>query len=258
MFSKNVTEEYVYHFTTREAALEKILYSGKIKLNLLENTNDPREYKDWGITVTGGSDNNLPVWKALHLVNHKRKTQTKVLCLTMDDLKQQRCGLMRRGFASARMWAQYGGQHTGVCLIFDKKGLEEEIRKTVSSTEDCYCGPVKYSDQNFGVEFNFNTMGETEEEVQSGVELYIRSNIPQLFFTKLLDWRDEIEYRTMVYDDGTKPIFVPIANCLKGIMLGSDFPSVYVPLVQQMGKDLGVKIGQISWHEGIPYAHDRG
>ena len=251
LFGKDVTDKYVYHYTKREAAIEKILTAGKIRMNLLENTNDPREYKDWGITVTGGSEDDSPFWQARDLVNHKRKNQTKVFCLTLDD--PRRLGMMRRGFARSRMWAQYGEKHTGMCLVFDKNGLESAIRKIVASADDCYFGPVVYSDQDTSIDFDFNTMGETDDNIQNGVEQYIRSNIQSLFFTKLKDWRDEIEYRAMVYDDRKEAVFVPVVDCLKGIILGADFPQVYVSLVQQMGSEVGAEIAQIGWREGIPY-----
>ena len=252
IFGKNVTDNLVYHYTTRETALEKILPSGKIMLNVLEKTNDPREYIDRGVTVTGGSDDTKPFWKAVALVKENRKDKTKVLCLTMDDTKHQRFGLMRRGFARSRMWAQYGENHAGMCLVFDKKALEAEIEKIAISTEDCYFGPVVYTDQDFGIELNFNTMGETEANIQSGVDLYIRKNIQSLFFTKLLDWRDEMEYRAMVYDDRKEAVFSSITNCLKGIVLGHKFPVADIPLVQEYGRKYGSKVGQLQWPDGIP------
>ena len=252
LFGKNETDNLVCHYTTRETALEKILPTGKIMLNMLGKTNDPREYIDWGVTVTGGSDKMEPFWQAVALVKENRKGKTKVLCLTMDDSKHQRFGLMRRGFARSRMWAQYGGNHAGMCLVFDKKVLEAEIGKTVISTEDCYFGPVVYTDQDFGIELNFDPTRETEADIQRVVDLYIRKNIRSLFFTKHLDWRDEMEYRAMVYDDKKEAVFSSITNCLKGIVLGHKFPAADIPLVQEYGRKYGSKVGQLQWPDGIP------
>ena len=115
LFGKDVSESFVYHYTKRETALEKILPTGKIMLNVLEKTNDPREYLDWGITGVNGSEDMKPFWQALALVNENRKRKTKVLCMTRDDYqKHTRFRLMRRGFARSRMWAQYGEGHKGL------------------------------------------------------------------------------------------------------------------------------------------------
>ena len=252
LFGKDVSENLVYHYTKRETALEKILPTGKIMLNVLEKTNDPREYLDWSITGIGGSDDMKPFWHALALVNENRKQRTKVLCMTLDDMQHRRFGLMRRGFARSRMWAQYGEAHKGMCLIFDKSALEAEMQRVTAVPENCYFGPVQYTDRDFGIEIDFNSMGETEAAVQFGVDSYIRGHIDRLFFTKLLDWRDEMEYRAMIYDDRTSPVFADIKTFLKGIVVGPEFPTVYFPIVQQFGIQYNCQVGQLKWRDGEP------
>lgn len=252
LFGNDVTDNLVYHYTTRETALEKILPSGEIMLNVLEKTNDPREYLNWSVTVVGGSDDMKPFWQTCALVNKNRKHKTKVFCLTLDDLEPKRFGLLRRGFARSRMWAQYGEKHKGMCLVFDKSALEAEIIKTAVSSDNCFCRPVQYTDQDFGIELNFNSMGESESEILHGVDLYIRENVDRLFFTKLHDWRDEMEYRAMIYDERTSPVFAAIGSCLKGIVLGPEFSPVYYPIAKAFGRRYAVDIGVLNWLAGPP------
>lgn len=253
VFGKDVSENLVYHYTKREAALEKILPTGKIMLNVLGKTNDPREYLDWSITVTGGSEDSNPLWQALALVNENRKQKTKVLCMTRDDdEKYTRLGLMRRGFARSRMWAQYGESHRGMCLIFDKSALEAEVQSVTAVPENCYFGPVQYTDKGFGIELDFDLIGKTETTVQCVVDSNIRGHIDRLFFTKLVDWRDEMEYRAMIYDDRTSPVFADIKTFLKGIVVGPEFPAVYFPIVQQFGIHYNCHVGQLKWRDGEP------
>ena len=252
LFGKDVSESFVYHYTKRETALEKILPTGKIMLNVLEKTNDPREYLDWGITGIGGSEDMKPFWQALALVNENRKQKTKVLCMTLDDMQHRRFGLMRRGFARSRMWAQYGEAHTGVCLIFDKSALEAEVKRDTAVPENCYCRPVQYTDQDFGIELDFNLMGETEAAVQCGVDSYIRGHIDLLFFTKLLDWRDEMEYRAMIYDERISPVFADISTFLKGIVVGPEFPDADQAKVREFGRQYHCKVGKLHWRDGEP------
>ena len=40
----------------------------------------------------------------------------------------------------------HGGNHTGVCLLFDKKILEKEIKDRCGPTETLICGKVEYGD----------------------------------------------------------------------------------------------------------------
>ena len=47
-------ETYVYHFTTRETALEFILPSMTIRFNPAKYVNDPREAKTWDFEFGGG------------------------------------------------------------------------------------------------------------------------------------------------------------------------------------------------------------
>lgn len=253
LMGKGVTDKFVYHYTKRETALERILFSGKIMLNQLKNTNDPREYKNWGVTATGGSDDMNPLWQALEFVNSNRQTKTKVLCLTMDELvNNHRVGLFRRGFARSRMWAQYGGENTGVCLIFDKSGLEAAVEKAAAKKDECYFESVAYSDQQGEITLGFDAIGESQEEINRGIDQYIQANYKAQFFTKSLDWRDEVEYRMMVYNNVAEPIFASITDNLECVVLGSDFPTVYVPLVRKLCEKFGAGVAQLHWNAGLP------
>lgn len=259
LFGKGVSENLVYHYTSRETALEKILPTGQIKLNVLEKTNDPREYLNWGITGIGGSDDMEPFFQSWVLVNGRRKKNTKVLCMTVDDLKPQRVGLMRRGFARSRMWAQYGEGHRGLCLIFDKSSLEAELRKMAIDEDSCYFGLVQYSDQDFRIQLDFNSMGETDAAVKRGVDSFIRGNVARLFFTKLTDWRDEMEYRAMIYDERNSPVFADIRTCLKGIVVGPEFPEADQAKVWEFGRQYQCKVGKLQWRDGQPgYVYEWG
>ena len=252
LFGKDVSDRFVYHYTKRDAALEKILPTGKIMLNVLEKTNDPREYLDWSIPDVDGPEDEGAFWRARDLVNKQRKQNTKVLCMTVDDMEHPRLGLLRRGFARSRMWAQYGEGHKGMCLVFDKSALEAEIKSVTTVPGNCFFGQVKYPDRGFGIEYHFDSLGETEAAIMDGVDLFIRDHIDWLFFTKLFDWRDEMEYRAMIYDDRTSPVFADIGSCLKGIVLGPEFPPVYYSIAREFGRQYGVDVGVLNWRMGPP------
>ena len=46
-------DRYVYHYTSRDTALQHILATGKIRLGSLSKTNDPHETKSWRFGIEG-------------------------------------------------------------------------------------------------------------------------------------------------------------------------------------------------------------
>lgn len=255
MFSGQVTDHYLYHYTTLETAIEKILYQGKLRLGLFEQTNDPRESQEWGINTVASNVTNDETNHLLRLVNQNRLKMCKVVCFTKDDLQNRRSGMGRRGFARARMWAQYADKHRGACLIFDAAKLDASIRQTLTPKGKIYQGMVDYTDSMEGVaavsSFNFAVLSQTEirEIIRQHIDHFART----LFFRKNRDWEDETEYRYVLYSDQCEPEFVPVAASLQGMVLGVDFPEVYYPVIAYFRERYALNVGCIRWSNGIPY-----
>ncbi|WP_110954630.1 DUF2971 domain-containing protein [Anaerosinus massiliensis] len=255
MFSKIVTDQYLYHYTTLEIAIEKILYSGKIRFGPFEETNDPRESQDWRIV------------DALHLrlkksgadlissVNEERLKRCKVLCLTQDDRSNCQSGFGCRGFARARMWAQYAGNHRGVCLIFDAKKLDQEIDRALSGKGKVYRGVVTYTNSFHDVReaATFKAEELTKDRMKYIVQKHIDKYANTIFFHKNRDWRDETEYRYVFYSDDIEYQFISLDKILKGIVLGIDFPNVYDPVIGHFKEKYDLEVRYIGWDKGIPY-----
>ena len=164
----------------------------------------------------------------LNDINNIRINRCKVLCLTTDSVDYHRSGYSRRGFTSARMWAQYGGNHRGICFIFDKDCLESVIQRELGAKGRIYSGKVIYSNNSNEVidasTFNLDTVNRdgTENVLSKHIDLHSIT----LFFTKNPDWRDEREYRFVLHGEDKNPEFIPIKDCIKGMVLGTDFPDV--------------------------------
>lgn len=43
-------------------------------------------------------------------------------------------GLHERGFARARMWAQYADNHTGVCMVLRRNAFEDAVMAAARAT----------------------------------------------------------------------------------------------------------------------------
>lgn len=103
----------LFHYTSRGAALEHILPTGRLRFGHLPRTNDPREFAPvWpGIAGFVGEDEGVVskdpfdlIERALELLN----ASVRVLCLTEDQ--PSRHGVQHgygNGPHRARMWAQY-------------------------------------------------------------------------------------------------------------------------------------------------------
>ncbi|MBP2630345.1 MAG: hypothetical protein H6Q70_973 [Firmicutes bacterium] len=255
LFSKEVTEQYLYHYTTLEIAIEKILYAGKLRLSPFEQTNDPRESQGWGLSSKFGSDFYYPLAQFIQLVNEDRLKRCKVLCLTQDDMEHNRLGYGRRGFARARMWAQYASNHRGICLVFDTKQLDIEIKRTLASKGKLYKGVVKYTDSIDEVETasTFKLEELLPEQMETIVKHHIDKYANTMFFSKNRDWQDETEYRYVLYSDDQEYQFIPIDLILRGLVLGVDFPQAYYPVIDYFKNKYCLEVKRMGWYNGIPY-----
>jgi hypothetical protein len=127
-------DEFLYHYTTSEAALGSILPTGQIRLGLIAATNDPREAKEWFFSLRSPTDSPSldEFFEIVKGATLHANESAKVLCLTMDAMRPAPREIFGRGWAHSRMWAQYGGGHSGVCLIFDWRLLEKRLSETLT------------------------------------------------------------------------------------------------------------------------------
>lgn len=121
---QNNSKQYIYHYTTADTAINFILKNGNLRLSPYTNTNDPKETKNWFFSA--GTNENRPLDKysseyLSKIMNPTLKECTRVLCFSKDSplTGNHIEDMPQRGFCKPRMWAQYAGNHTGLCLIFD-------------------------------------------------------------------------------------------------------------------------------------------
>jgi hypothetical protein len=84
---------------------------------------------------------------------------------------------------------------------------------------------------------------------------HIQKFAEHYLFTKLLDYRDEQEFRLAVYRSDLKSVLkfhVAYGNCLKGIVLGFRLNEVYLPLYRNFAKTFGCSLEQMNWYNGNP------
>lgn len=254
----------LFHYTKKDTALEKILFEQKIRLGQLRFTNDPKESKlAIGLSYRIGNKKSQTEWthKAFTEVERVFKEEWNVLCMTknipkrkyQDTNKNYVMMQSRYGFTHPKMWAHYGENHSGICLVFDGKKLNTNIVATLQNRCKIFSGSVNY--KNYGLSHKpLNDSYIDKYGLTEGVRKYFFDNYQKLFLTKHPDWESEAEFRWLIHNPANSPEHVSIEGAIKAVLVGSDFPQVYERIVKELAKDLKISAGRIVWHNGMPSA----
>ncbi len=229
------SHQFVYHYTSRDTAVNHILPSGRLRFNPLSKVNDPREAKQWEpvVTVSSTQPMELDDWKKLeHKISAALRSGAKLACFSLDaDTTMQMDDFnarSKRGYACAPMWHHYANRHDGVCLVFDRALLDAALRDELGTR--LVCGPVEYSDDGWVPRladdpFALNMIsGDTEEDLQKGIEAHLGKQWRGLYFRKLTDWAHEREFRWVHFGNDSESHDVSFGTSLKGIVLGAAIP----------------------------------
>jgi len=254
---------YLYHYTSAKTLVEEILPSSTIKLGPFAETNDPRESKDWIFgfgTNTGWEGMSEEIERSIGQEITTLKETTKVLCLSKDDDRKTGYNtnhLHYWGFCRPRMWAQYGDKHSGVCLVFGRKELEDAIVATLVDKGLLFSGDVVYQDGSYSKAmrnraFILDADLAREKGVKAAVQTHLQRHWKDLFLEKAEDWRDEHEYRWIFNDGKPGAAYNTIWGALKAIVLGSDFQQAQWGDPYHFKRYYDLKAAKLSWRNGIP------
>ena len=257
----------VFHYTKADTALEFILPTKRFRLSLLKNANDPREYKFKLLSMTGWS---LPegiqsLYNECHPeIDRILRHECRIMCLCSNDPVKviDDAGQIQEdpipstlGWSKPRMWAQYGGNHHGVCLVFSRNALISQFKNCKPDVEWLRYENVIYTTAG---KYNFATLDIQGNSLQrSGVKQYCRQHVEvhwrDLFFTKHKDYRDESEFRIVAHDPLSKLESVDLLESLRGIIVGDMMHDVYFPLFERLAADLKIEARQAYWSNGKPH-----
>lgn len=211
--------KYLYHFTSKEKLIEFILPSLNLKLNYLKNTNDPKE-KKMSTRFTIENIESASEYFELGLrLEEIIDNNYKLCCFSSDYLHDKK---KHFGYQLVRMWATYGDNHKGICLVIDKqKFIEENYIDNINT----YLEEINYSTSSNrifkkNIEINLNLNESTQE--------LIDHNLTTIFFKKHHDWITENEIR---YVTSRNKEYCSIQNSLTKIILGMDFNIKYRPSI---------------------------
>ena len=262
MFDKN----NVCHYTSWEKA-NSILSKRHINFSPLVKCDDPRESKHWDFDFIGiGQTTCLENFKEIPKnFDNYIKNNSMIICFCgwnddemnfdKNQITHYREEYYRVGWARSRMWSQYGRKHTGVCLVFDRKQLEEQFNSTFGANKR-FKGRVEYQYylKRFVESRKIESMNILIYDVDKALEMQISKYYHEYFFLKLMDYRDEHEYRLVVIVNNGDSVRIPIESSLKGVIVGINFPKKIYRHIDVLAQSCNSDVENyyLSWQQGRP------
>jgi hypothetical protein len=241
--------EYLCHYTNEKTA-KLIIENMSLRFGKICESNDPIEIKDF---------NNFLQIKTIDTQLKSIKIKLKSY---LDDILQLICfskgeinNIGEHGFEIdmendiidnadmqsftkrppyylPRMWAQYGNNHKGVCLIFNKNNLIKQVKDQTKSLYHLKYKEVLYEDiVRYNILFDQAIKKfvyiylDEQKEPMNIVQDILHKNNNLDYFVKDIDWKDEREYRFLLWNKiknnnyDNKIIHID-AKSLVGIVLG--------------------------------------
>jgi hypothetical protein len=196
------SKDLLCHYTSFETAAY-ILQSNRLKLGPLGKSKDAIESINL-FSELGGLPNNVE--DCSKSINEEINNNIKIVCFSKDD-KEDRPGMML-----ARMWSQYGDNHKGVCLIFERDKIENQFKKLFD--DRAIVDDVKYDQVPFFIDTTLsasisisNANGVLKVEENKFPKLLQNLIMQKILFSKMSDFRDENERRFLCYNNEKNLIY---------------------------------------------------
>ncbi len=258
--------DMVCHYTGEENVLS-ILKDKQIRFSPFWKFDDPRESKQWNFDFIGAEQKHCyeNYKKVLSDFDNLIKNKCRILAFcgwNNEEMNFQnnaippyRQDYYRVGFTKSRMWSQYGDKHKGACLVFSRKKLEEQFMSTFEGNKK-FTGRVEYQYhlESFVVARKINCRNIIEHGINKALEMQLDKFYHEYFFLKMMDYRDEHEYRLgVIVDDGVS-VCLPIESSLEGVIVGVDFPKEKYGDINALAKNCShnVQTFVLDWQEGRP------
>jgi hypothetical protein len=229
----------LYHYTKLEKAIQHILPDKSLRMNTLINMNDPNENLLYITNYNEG--HKFYVFLEDFVLAKKVQTETSILSFSTDrQLSLEKNLIKIKGYQLQRMWAQYGENNAGICLVLDYDKFINENKNKISENKiiDDY---VSYAYNNFqelprqlyGRKYNEPPSIESITKDKSHWNaLKTNSNfVKNRFFVKNIDWEGESEYRFLTFENISEDPFLSIENSLEKVILGINSSRHFIPSV---------------------------
>jgi len=257
-------DQLIYHYTRMAVAKDLILKNGTLRMGNLRQANDPKESKTWEFNLSTYENRNLSSYKQSDLskrLSDKFKDHARVISfcrdvgpLTGDHLQE----IAQRGFAKPRMWAQYSGLHSGVCLVFDRERLTRHVTTACAGAIHLYAGNITYRDRTIAPNLDegdyFINIDHLERH---GFDAYWKFHLHayrgRLLFEKMQDWKDEREFRFVAVFEDAREVYINYQDGLIGVVFGDSAVEKDVEEIIQMLLPTKVEFMGLRWKNCSPW-----
>jgi hypothetical protein len=222
--------EYLCHYTKEETA-KLIIENMTLKFGKICESNDPIEVKDFDVFLPGKNiDEEIALEKGIRIKLKSYLDQIlQLICFSKGDIRNIEGDVNDDGeevdieddvinnanienfskrppYYLPRMWAQYGNNHKGVCLIFNSDELVDQVKSQSQSLYYFKHKEIMYADflnnddillkQAVSQVYSFDAHKDPMEFIQK----YLKNNKYLNYFVKDIDWKDEREYRFLLWN----------------------------------------------------------
>jgi Protein of unknown function (DUF2971) len=216
--------KWIYHYT-RVESFHKIIDSQKLRFSSADLLNDPRESKgNRSIEVrgeVGGSpEANKILFREIQRIREvvsRVRENAFIGSFSVDAAGM--AGRSERGYAIPTMWAHYGDNHRGVCMVFEREKLVDSVVRQIGGVP--HEGSLTYDADLASVpSFDFlQTKSKSDRELEAELALDYRN----LWFRKYACWSSEREYRIAIPKNNLdRYLEIPLNPGLIGVCLGVD------------------------------------
>lgn len=259
---------YLYHYTRSDSA-SHILDGMSLRVSPYSSTNDPRESRPWlpSLSLPDEAHMSADEWQEFcDGVDVVMRGRVQVACFTGDRAAASLAGFwnFHRGWARARMWQQYAGDHSGLCLILDRQrwcdGVDSICVQMAGSLGDkrwkAVHGAVVYEDRPVGWDprtLDFSLADVRRYGAASLAQSRVEANYHVLYLNKNTDWQSECEFRSLVVG-ADEPLLISLKPCLVGIVVGEKASSEMVDAAKSAMSSIGCgdAIARCVWRGGAP------
>ncbi|MDP2588157.1 hypothetical protein BCT47_14170 [Vibrio splendidus] len=249
------SDDALFHFTRKETALEYILFNRSLRFGEFSGTNDPQEYKSklTGVIGSGWEKHHEPkMEEVVFLVDKLLREKSKFISFCQNDMVGD--SLYSHGVLKSRMWAQYGENHRGVCIVVSKAKLIEQLTVQFELNYRVDCGKIRYEEPDLDRNIPCLKIDGTELDSLTSSDVainFVTKHISDLLFTKQPDYKDEAEFRFVLtpksLDLVSVPIDIDLLQCVHSVILGDAFPKVYEPTTFHLAKELKIPVKKLHW-----------
>jgi hypothetical protein len=266
LYGTLVNNDLLYHYTSLEKFFA-ISASKTLRASAIRRVNDPTETEEFNRHGVRGAVTNdeeslrLQIQQTMRLrqIINEVKVQALVACFSTD--KVEACGFIRKGFAIPQMWAHYGQNHRGVCLVFSKSALLSSMN---TAYPECIHREVTYNTELVsGAHISLDPDVATHLSDVEIRDKAAEAASKMFWFNKDSGWAYEQEYRLIIPQTTEQFVQISLDSILKGIVLGSQFPKTALQHIEPWRNTLSNTphaVTSMYWDRGvgtarIPYAN---